>query len=421
MPAIITQDIRVHNASQFRESLGEAANTVLYTFIGQPASINVTAEPDTIQNQYDIWDNMISLKRIADGDASIVIPRYNWTSGNAYVAFRPDSNTLVNTQFYVMNDQFEVFKCLANAGGGVSTVKPEATLPSVTGNTTVLADGYRWKYMYTVSAPDATKFMTNAFIPVSNDAAVQAQAVDGGILHIEIQSGGGGYVSAPNVIIAGDGSGAIATATVNAGELTAITITNPGSGYRFANVHVSAGNASLLPIIGPHGGHGSNAAQELFGKYVMVNSKFEPTDPKIPIPLTFQQIGIVQDPFVYGSNSVIQSTSVRAYKILTLDAPADSLVQGDTITGSATGANAYVLKGEGSNVLYIQTKDVSSNLDSTFKTFTTSDTIAGVGTVTAVTPPEVQPDSGRIIYVDNRNAITRSAEQTESVHIVLEF
>lgn len=421
MPAIITQDIRIHNALQFKEALGEAANTSLYMFIGQPAFANANAAVDTQVNQYDIWDNMVTLKKINDGDAAVVVPRHNWVSGNTYAAYDANSNVVVDANFYALNSSFEVFKCLGNANGSPSTVEPQASLPATTGNTALLADGYRWKYLYTVSAPAAAKFLTTNFMPVSEDATVQSQAVDGGILHIDVVNGGSGYGAPPAITITGDGSGASATAVLTGNSITSVTVNNPGSGYRFATVSVASGNAVLRASISPAGGHGKDPTKELFGKYVMVNSRFEPTDPTIPVPLTYHQIGVVSDPKLYGSNNIAYGSGYRAYKTLTLNATAESLTQGTIINGSSSGANAYVLKGDGSNVLYIQTNDVSSNVESNFKSFEIGDGIAGVGLVTAVVPPEVQPDSGRIIYVDNKNPIIRNSEQTESVHIVLEF
>lgn len=57
----------------------------------------------------------------------------------------------------------------------------------------------------------------------------------GGIGGITLTSGGGGYTSAPTVVISGTGSGAIASATLGTGlqadQVVGVNITNPGSGY----------------------------------------------------------------------------------------------------------------------------------------------------------------------------------------------
>jgi hypothetical protein len=63
---------------------------------------------------------------------------------------------------------------------------------------------------------------------------VVREVADGGhaLTSIEVVHGGSGFVATPTVTITGGGgSGATATATVSGGAITAIALTNPGSGY----------------------------------------------------------------------------------------------------------------------------------------------------------------------------------------------
>jgi len=55
----------------------------------------------------------------------------------------------------------------------------------------------------------------------------------GGVIEIEIVSGGTGYSVAPTVVISGDGVNATATATLTSGVVTSITVTNAGSRYSY--------------------------------------------------------------------------------------------------------------------------------------------------------------------------------------------
>jgi hypothetical protein len=71
-------------------------------------------------------------------------------------------------------------------------------------------------------------------------AAVVPEVIDGALVRVEIMDGGYGYINPPAVTITGGGgSGAMAVALVSAGRVTAIQITNTGSGYTNA----------LLPLI----------------------------------------------------------------------------------------------------------------------------------------------------------------------------
>jgi len=83
---------------------------------------------------------------------------------------------------------------------GVSTVKPTSTATDTTAHLTALADGYRWKYMFSVSSPNANKFLTTNWIPVEDikedDSSaqwdIQEAAVDG-IDSVKVLNTGSGY------------------------------------------------------------------------------------------------------------------------------------------------------------------------------------------------------------------------------------
>jgi hypothetical protein len=66
----------------------------------------------------------------------------------------------------------------------------------------------------------------------SSPALATAIVTDGVVTSITVTNGGSGYLAPPRIVIIGNGSGAAATATINAnGVVTGITVTNGGSGY----------------------------------------------------------------------------------------------------------------------------------------------------------------------------------------------
>ena len=191
MPAIATSKFRVHNAEQFKEAFDETSNTIMYFFVGRNEAFPDDNSPPTPVNstanvEFTPWRQMMGAKRVQASDVTHAIPRYDWTSGTVYDYYDDqDTNLIESDDFYVITEDYNVYKCLWNADGGASTTKPTGTSTSKF----TAADGYIWKYMYTVSTANALKFLTNDYIPVqtlaSDDGSdqwdIQSAAVDGGI------------------------------------------------------------------------------------------------------------------------------------------------------------------------------------------------------------------------------------------------
>ena len=386
MPALISEQFRIHNAQQFEEAFSEASATNMYFFLGRPQEWDVTtvagatsyvgqsagsqhsssylATPDennpptpidSLRYEKEIFDDMISLKRIQSSDVRLVIPRYNWTSGITYSMYRSNysadykansagenATQLYGGKYYVVND-YKVYKCIyngsspANPSGTASTVAPTGT------GTTIFstADGYKWKFLYSIGTDDVIKFFTTSYMPLpsawgvggagdpTNGVDVKTAAVDGAIDTVVIKNGGSGYTDATytNVPIRGDylqtstGVQALCSITVSSGSITDVTITTPGQGYTFGYINVNpteitgigAGtSASLEVIIPPSGGHGFNAYKELGAKRVMINSRLQYDETnEFPVDNDFRRIGILRDP-LDSSGVVAASTTYSA-------------------------------------------------------------------------------------------------------------
>jgi hypothetical protein len=207
MAAIITRRLRAQVAKQLYESFDEASPSRFYVALGRPGAWTTEMVPptptDTIQTNYDVWRDMIAMKRVTSADRSYVIARTNWTNNTIYTQYTDTNTSLPTSSFYVMTGNNHVYKVIDNALGAASTVKPTGTASSITET----ADGYRWKYMYTISAADALKFMTTSWLPVktltANDGSsqwvVQSAASNGAIHHVVITANGTAYKNTTNV------------------------------------------------------------------------------------------------------------------------------------------------------------------------------------------------------------------------------
>src|SRR6056300_344897 len=265
MPAIITNKFRIHNSEQFTESFSEAVSNVYYMGIGRPQAFGTLTRGDSrttnegtdtvpltpvdsVQDEYYYFDDMLAAKRVTSADVSYVVPRRNWTAGVVYDYYRHDygnritgttttqtadsgASTLWDSTFYVLTSTYQVFKCLDNNSGAASTVEPTGT------NTTIysLGDGYKWKYMYSLTASEQTNFLSTDFMHVSTDSTVSSAAVDGAINIVKIKAAGTGGTDGThaNVAIRGDGSSGECSVTISGSAVTAVTVTTPGTGYTY--------------------------------------------------------------------------------------------------------------------------------------------------------------------------------------------
>ena len=127
---------------------------------------------------------------------------------------------LEDARFYVMTDEYNVYKCLDNNNNAKSIYKPIGTqvLPIT------LNDGYVWKYLYNVPIALRTKFLTDSYMPVIN-ALTQQFYSSGGIETVIIENRGTGYNTAALNIV---GDGYLESDPL---YLTSVISTNVGTGY----------------------------------------------------------------------------------------------------------------------------------------------------------------------------------------------
>lgn len=439
MAAIITKDTRTFTARQFVESVSESANNQIYMFIGKPDAWGNESAPDTptdtYRTQVEVWDNMIALKKVNNADITFVIPRNNWTTGTRYNNFSdgiPASN-LFASNFVIVTSGYNVYKCLQNANT-TSSVEPSGT--GLTANNLVYtADGYTWKYMYNIDPVTWLKFATTAFIPVianSQSVASVNAANATGIYAYRIVSGNvNSGVLADNAVltIGGDGSGASANVRVTSGNVTLVNVINPGSNYTVANITTNLGNAVIEPIISPPKGHGYDPVDELGGVYAMINVRLEQSDTDIPSTgAKFRQLGLIKDPYLFGTTTVANVQTLRAFSNITISgsiASPSTVVAGATLTGATTGANATVVSYSGNVINYVKSRTSSPNIIANFTNFAAAETIkigaTTLGSVATLGNAAVSQNSGEIIYIDNRNVISRSSDQVESLYVIVEF
>lgn len=429
MPNIVTKKIKIQNTKSFKESI-DSLKLSLYLFLGKPNSWDTIDTPpipkDTLENDALIWDECVGGKRIIPTDVNFVVKRVNWEFNTIYDMYDNLDTNLLNKNFYVMNKEYEVYKCISNNNNSPSLIEPVGKNLNII----TTGDGYRWKYLYTIAPAQQLKFLTKNWMPVLINSEVKAAAKDGGIEHLVLNNGGINYSAFTKVNIIGDGNRANIIAQTRVGTIYDFIYENPGEGYRYAEVQFSDRSgrfANARPIISPPGGHGFDPITELGAHYLMFNAKteYDEGNGDIPADIKFRRIFIVANPKDYRNN-VANSLTLNAMTTLEFNRATGVFQQNEFIRGLSSNANAYVVTSnvtQGNGIIkYIQTKNLTNN----FTSFTVGESIIGtttgtIGFVSNVILPEVKQDTGDIIYIENISPITRSADQAENLHLVIEF
>lgn len=482
---------------------------------------NPPTPDDSVSGSFDILSNLTSIKRVNPDSITLSAPRIDWTSGIVYEMYDNTRSESIIPNGYVLvgtDNQYSVYKCLNNSkwNGTTGVTKVPSTISpsgSLVGEPFETADGYVWKYMYSIFMLDAIQFLTKDYMPVKfissdpgsintadytqwqikenaqsslnsgridwvrvlpddgsdpdvldttqssghgyNDNIIvttltssilsslntgsgslpssvvdgvdftgysiyiqTTSAVDSGafrVLHTtnagidNVVSGGNltwsvetpftfttaelgtiqTIIIAPSVIVTGDGTGFSGYARITANEVDRVVILNKGIDYTYGdgNVSLGAGNVTenalgfvgckVRPIISPLHGHGFNAVEELGAYYGMISLKLEydeqatleddlnvsKTIPFFPVSgneSVFRQVSIISDPINSYNNMIAQNEMYR-----------------------------------GPNHPNYETTNEKSF--------------------------DVKRGRGKVLYIENRQPVSRAIDQIEDIKVVFEF
>jgi len=447
--------------------LNGASINSIYAFLGQEDSwpvvdsVETPTQPTEDQTYLKkVFKNMFAAKLINASNISPVIQRINWANNTNFFAYSDsinmnakDVNGFPLYNFYIKNRYDQVFKCLANNNGGLSTSEPYFQPGSYGTNNIYQGDDlYKWKYMYTVDGALKKSFLDTNWMPVPVGANTPqpylTNAGYGDIGVINVTNGGTGYDAVNTFIvvtITGDGTGSVANITnsqISAGVIKDVVVKPGFSGknYTYANAAITAYTSSNMAIISsgssgatasapisPVGGHAYDPISELGCNHVMYAVEFNGSEGGI-LPTTgvdYRQVGLLVNPQAYGAsgavlaNSVIYNTSTQ----FLLSSGAGNFYTPDEVVQQ---------KDANGNVLYFGTVlnfNTSTNilqLINTGGTYIVGQSIIGATSgasrvVLNVTEPSLIPFSGYITYVENRVGVQRSNDGIEQFKFVLGY
>ena len=400
---------------------------------------------------------------------------HNITASNQTTS---SASNLYDSTFYFVTSDFNVYKVLDNNGGTAYS----GAEPTSTSTSPFALGGYVLKYMYTITQSEISKFVTTDFVPVSTDSTVSAAATDGKIESFIVTAGSGYTNGTYFTAVHGDGtsagtsSGAIIRITVANNAIasfglvagTDTTVHAGGANYTFGFVNLgddfifsdaslssssslgSGTGGAIDVIISPVGGHGSNAVTELGGHYVMAATTItQAEDDNFSTANDFRTVGIVVDPTNFGTSTVATASTARQTYVVKFASSSGTFQADEVITQASTGAVGKVVEFDSTlSLLYYQQESFkgfgtnatsgnyvafsganlitggTSSATGTPSTDTESVTLANSTTLSLTTGyanPELEPDSGDIIYLENRKPIQRASDQTEDIKVIIEF
>ncbi len=380
MSSILKLDTSLAQAKNFVSSFGTNS---YYMFHGRPQAwvddLNPPTPKDTVFEEVETAASMVYANKIGLSNIRHCVPRVDWASGNYFDMYRDDydgtvagvtlagdvhyPDTLADTNHIVFVDaglgNFHVYKCLDNrlqtTDGSVyaGTVRPSTVKPTGTTNEIIqLSDGYRWKYMYTLSEIDKSQFLAPTFFPIQNVENNVATNGNGAVHSIIITNAGSGYTSAPTITFDGDGTvdPVVDSVTIVNGEIRHIKLSSFGTGFTYCKVNI-ANPATGVPaqakaVITPYGGHGFNNIDECFADKIMVSRAITPA--MIANGYRYRQVGIIRNPKNYGTevNASAESVQMDTFYQYVIDQGSGSLVNGDVVKNAAGDAVGIVSRFE---------------------------------------------------------------------------
>lgn len=441
MASVYSKNLQVYNAEQFKASVESDSGSYLYFTFGKVSPWANDADPPQANSSvayfYDVWKNMIGTKKVQGNDVRLGIKRNDWTSNTVYHAYDDCGCSLLqnnpNARYFIVTSDWNVYKCISNNNGSISTVKPTSI---ITTSSVQTSDNYVWKYMYTLSDEERLRFVTNNYIPVKtlveDDGSLQWQvqqaSIFGSVESVFVTYPGSGYNPSipPTITITGDGTGATALATVNAIStgIERITITNKGSGYTYANVAITAtsNTAAARAVMSPPGGHGHNPADELGGSNIILNVRLRGTEEGVlDVENELRQVSIIKNPKLRSTQTLASNLVYSQTTTLIMDTGISNYSEDEFVyQGASLEAASFrgtVASWDSSNNR-LELIDVVGNPTTDILTGQTSKVSRLVQSVTA---RDLESFSGSLLYIDNIMPIQRAADQTEDFKIVISF
>lgn len=264
--------------------------------------------------------------------------------------------------YYVITDEYKIYKCLDNNNGAPSTIKPTSTSTAKT-EPTALSDGYKWKYLGTISTTDLERFYT------SNWAPIKSLSYDDTTDQWDIQ-----YNASNTTLNAAIGAtGALKTSTIGVtdnfgfrqndilliGGSELVKISGATGLIGSTGVVVTRGYSGSTGLVGATGSgasvvnlslkdYGVNIIDELNASNLMVKVRISGNEgDKIVDENEYRQISLISNP-IY-KESIYKTPNVGTSNTIVLSSTHASIAEANTLSNiyPSSGKKIVILSGTG--------------------------------------------------------------------------
>lgn len=466
MAAIITEQFRRNTAKFLLENIAD--NTTNYyiglgksdSWVEDEASRNWTV-PDpsgTLGEDYEIKSNLITLLKAEASKCSLVIPRVNYKSGAFYKVYNPHDencffpetiNGIPYLPCYAVNtigSNVAIFLCLKAPNVPSASVPTDTT----TYSPRPYGDGYVWALIDVLSTIDMA-VNTDQYVSINSSSVNTSIAPiiensSGGILYgFTVLNGGSGYIggltvtfkpytattTVPNIIC---------STTINSnGEITEVKLP---TNYIYATGIVNGtfefssaigSGAVIVPNITPALGLAHTPANVLPSWFIGMAVQAVDNIYSDGFYIPYRQISVLKG-ISHTQTESGNPLSIGALKYIRLSASNSNLLsvpEGEMITF-----------GNGSRALFDSYAEISMDGGETteYRVYYHQNTKSGYGKIevgstnntitiaayanisySSISNNEYVPNSGNVVFIENRKPIIRAQSQTEEIKIIIQL
>lgn len=439
-----------------------AINSNLYMGLGRTQawpneSIPPTATADETETK-ETLDDLICLLRLTSSNTRQGLKKNEWVTGTVYHAFTGVEDDADNPNLYVTVDQTDVFKCIDNKNGAASTVKPNARAQGYL----VLADGYVWKYMGSVSNVDLVKFATTDHVPIqvaaaesgSDQAQTQENARAGELSSFisPYTALGTGTITTTSVQLVTElgthpttptTGAATVLASLNAGAVDHIYVSSPGWSYpteTFAvvsdlaitqpttqasyTVNLSSGGVSSLTQVASGAGY-TNAVAVIIGDGAGATATAviggggvtSVTVDTAGTGYTWARCVIVAGTRAYAAKAIMGPYAGHGKNITTELSAGTLLIS----IGVSSAYSPYVVNGEFRQVSLISSLRSAATSQSNALALIGPQHPQWITPTSVPAPNKYVPNTGQLLYLNNITVVTHATGQEETIKVAITF